>query len=92
MDSLNIYTEASLELASAEQELKKDIEKMLGISEHKIKSISLKNCTMNNVIHQSIIVELTGKNRIKSGDISQIKGLTVVTPNKLVFDVGEIHL
>ena len=92
MDSLNIYTEASLELASAEQELKRDIEKMLGISEHKIKSISLKNCTMNNVIHQSIIVELTGKNRIKSDDISQIKGLTVVTPNKLVFDVGEIHL
>ena len=86
------YMEASLNLTSAEQKLKNEIKELLGISESKIKSISLKNCTTNNVVHQAVVVELVGKNRIRSKDLNKINGLTVVTPNTLVFDVGEIHL
>lgn len=92
MKTIEDFVEASLNMASAETDLKKELVRVLHIPESNIKSIYLKNYATEDKFIQSIFVDLVGQNYLKSDDICKIKGLTVITPNQLMIDAGAIDL
>lgn len=92
MNTIENFVEATLNWTSAETELKKELVNILHIPEHNIKSITLKNIAYDTKVLQTIVVELRGKNRLKGKDIQKINGLTIVTPNTLEIDAGELNL
>jgi hypothetical protein len=92
LNSIENFVEATLNLTSAEIELKKELMNILHIPEHKIKSITLKNIAYDTKVLQTVVVELSGKNKLKGKDIQKIDGLSIVTPNTLEIDAGELNL
>ena len=92
MKSIEKFVEAKLNLISAESELVNELCMTFGIGPGKVKSISLKNRPSDTSIVQIVTVKLTGNNRIRSEDMQKVDGMTVVTPNTIEFEVGEIHL
>lgn len=92
MNTINDFVEATLNLTTAENDLRKELVRKLHISESNIKSITLKNIATDNKVLQTVVVELTGINHFKGKDIKEINGLTIVTPNTLEIDAGELIL
>jgi len=92
LTAIENFVEATLNWTTAEEELKKELIGVLHIPEHHIKSITLKNIAYDTKVLQTIVVELSGKNKLKGKDISKIDGLSVVTPNTLEIDAGELNL
>ena len=90
MNTIKNYVESSLNLTSAENDLRKELVRRLHIQEHHIKSITLKNSATDTKVIQTIEIELSGVNHFKSKDI--FDGLTIVTPNTLKIDAGEMDL
>lgn len=79
-------------MAKAKDEFKNKLIGILGISENHIRSIELKNSAEDTQLIQTIVVQLTGENRLKSEDLAKIKGLTIITPNTLEINAGEFDL
>lgn len=92
MNTIENFVEATLNWTSAESELKKELVAILHIPEHHIKSITLKNIAYDTKVLQTVVVELSGRNRFKGKDIKKIDGLSIVTPNTLEIDAGELNL
>lgn len=93
MDSfIKEYVDASLDLSKAEAQLISELHSRLGVSELNIKSISLDTIARETQFVQVVVVELTGNNHFKSEDLKNIDGLTIITPNRLEINAGEIDL
>jgi len=65
---------------------------ILGLDENHIKNIEFISKIQSTVMRQIVVVELFGVNRFKADDISKIKGLSIVTPNRLEIEAGEIPI
>ena len=92
MEFIENYVQSRLDYESAELDLINNLEKTLGISPMNIKHIRLTNKIENSAIIQVLEIELIGTNSLRSEDIAKMKELTIVTPNTIQINVGEIHL
>lgn len=92
MNTIENFVEATLNWTSAENELRKELISKLHISENNIKQITLKNIATDTKVLQTVVVELRGVNHFKAKDICKIDGLSIVTPNRLEIDAGELNL
>lgn len=92
MKSLNKYVESILDVSSAESEFKKELSDVLEISEDNIHRIKLVCDSNDTKIRQYLRIDLVGENRLKSENVAQITGLTIITPKTLEIDCGDIHL
>lgn len=92
MKSLDEYVEAYLNYKSAENEFINEFCELLKLDLNHIKKIELKTVEQDTKLVQVIKMSMVGENKLSSEDISQIKGLSIITPNVLEIEVGEIHL
>lgn len=92
MKSLDEYVEASLNYRSAEVEFIEELCDLLKLDLTHIKNVEIKTVEQETKILQKISIRMIGENKISSDDISKIKGMSIITPNVIEIDVGEIHL
>jgi len=92
LKTLDEYVETYLNYRAAEVEFINELCDILKLDLSHIKRVEIKTVEQNTKILQKISIKLTGLNRLQSEDLSKIKGLTVVTPNTLEINAGEIHL
>lgn len=86
------YVEASLALTCAENNLKTYLEDMIGLKPNRIRDISLCNLDKGTEVVQLLSIRLIGENHFRAEELAEIKGLTIITPNTLEIEWGEIHL
>lgn len=92
MESLSDYVECEMNLKVAQDCFISDLCDILGLDETHIKNIELISKIQSTVMRQIVVVELFGVNRFKADDISKIKGLSIVTPNRLEIEAGEFPI
>lgn len=84
--------DATLNQYSAEKEFIDELCKRFGVKPINIKSINLDNSANDTKVIQKIIIHMRGINRFKSRDLKNYEGVTIITPNRIEIDVGEIDL
>ena len=84
--------DATLNQISAEKEFTDELCERFGVKPNNIKSIKLNNSANDTKVMQKIIINMIGINRFKSGDLKNYEGVTIITPNRIEIDVGEIDL
>ena len=84
--------DATLNQISAEKEFTDELCERFGVKPNNIKSIKLNNSAKDTKVMQKIIINMIGINRFKSGDLKNYEGVTIITPNRIEIDVGEIDL
>ena len=92
MKTLDEYVESNLNFKAAEVEFIDELCDLLKLDLSHIKNVEIKTVEKNTKILQKICIWLIGENRLHADDLSKIKGLTIVTPNVLEIEAGEIHL
>lgn len=92
MKSLNEFVESKLDFESAECEFINELCTMLNLDISHIKGITVKNVARRTKVVQVISIELTGTNKFSAEDVFQVKGMSIITPNTIEIEVGEIHL
>ncbi len=92
MESLSEYVECEMNLKVAQDCFIDELCDILGLDENHIKNIEFISKIQSTVMRQIVVVELFGVNRFKADDISKIKGLSIVTPNRLEIEAGEIPI
>ena len=92
MDWINNYVDATLNQMSAEKEFTDELCKRFGVKPNNIKSIKLNNSANDTKVVQKIIIDMIGINRFKSRDLKNYDSITIITPNCIEIDVGEIDL
>ena len=92
MKSLENFVECHLDLQSAEDDFIEELNNILHIPKDHIKKITVESRAVGSMFVQVVVISLWGNNHLKSEDLSKIKNLTVVTPNSLEIEYGEIHL
>ena len=92
MKTLNEFVESYLNYKSAESAFSAELCDTLKIKPTNIKYICITNAVKDTKFVQIVKIGLIGVNKIRSEDISKIKGLSIITPKTLEIEVGEIHL
>lgn len=92
MNFIRNFVDAKLNYDAEVKNFKKELSDVLDIKESSIKYIELYNQTDSNKITQIIVIELVGNNRFKAENVANIKGLSIVTPNRIEIEVGDILL
>lgn len=92
MKSLEKYVEAQLDFISAESDFKAELCEILEIEPSNIFRISHSTYPEENLVKQVVTIQLIGINRIKSENVSKIKGLTIITPKTLEIEYSVIPL
>lgn len=92
MKSLDEYVESYLDFKSAESEFIKELCDLLKLDLSHIRKIELKTVEKETKFLQYVKISMIGENRLSADDVSKIKGLSIVTPNVLEIEAGEIHL
>lgn len=92
MEFISEYVQTRLDYESAERDFLENLEKVLKIPRQNVKDISFSNRIEGSSIIQVLEIDLTGSNKFRSEDIAKIKEMTLITPNCIQIDVGEIHL
>lgn len=92
MKSLENFVECHLDLQSAEDDFVEELNNILHIPKDHIKKITVESRAVGSMFIQVVVISMWGNNHLKSEDLCKIKNLTVVTPNTLEIEYGEIHL
>ena len=94
MKSLERYVEATLDQKSAEVDFLGELNKTLEINPRNIKRVYVRNRQTEQLhaLAQVVVVDLKGTNVLKSENLQKIKGLTIITPQTIEIEVGEILL
>ena len=92
MKFIKDFVDAKLNYDAEAKNFKKELSDALGIKESSIKHISLYNQTESNKITQIVVIELVGTNKFKSKNVAKIEGLSIITPNCIEIEVGDILL
>ena len=92
MNFIKNFVDAKLNYDAEVKNFKKELSDVLDIKESSIKYIELYNQTDSNKITQIIVIELVGNNRFKAENVANINGLSIVTPNRIEIEVGDILL
>lgn len=92
MKTIEDYVEAEMTLKYAKSDFLKELCDVLDIDKHHIKSVDLITFQRDNCFVYQIAIELIGTNRFSSEDVAKIKGLSVVTPNRLEIEYSEITI
>lgn len=92
MKSLDEYVDAYLNFKSAETDFINELCDTLKLDLTHIKKIELRTVEHETKFLQVVRMRLTGENKLSADDISKIDGLSIITPNTIEIEVGEIHL
>lgn len=92
MNFIKNFVDAKLNYDAEEKSFKTDLATALDIDETSIKSMYLYNRTDANKITQTLVIELRGRNTFKSENVAKIEGLSIITPNCIEIEVGDILL
>lgn len=92
LNTIEEFVESSLNYMSAKESFLQELVNTLEIPPNNIKYVELNASTTGTTFSHRVIVHLIGSNSFKSENLAKIKGLTVITPNTLEIEYGEIQL
>lgn len=92
MKTIEEFVEASLNYISAKESFTEELINTLELNPNNIKYIELNASTTGTTFSHKIVIHLIGSNPLKGENLAKIPGITIVTPNVLEIEYGEIKL
>lgn len=92
MEIIREYIDTAKYLESLENELIDKLYDKIGLQQNHVKSVEVHTINNANTLNHKIIIKLIGINTFRSEDVAKIKGLAIITPNKIEIDGGMIYI